>query len=146
MISHRRYVFWLIPAALLFMLSCNSGKAKVYREKGLATGQPGMNIYTGKEPGETAPLQRPYPNAPPLIPHKVAGLTIDRAQNDCLDCHLEGMEVEKGHISTKIPLSHFKNEHTGVVKKGRVVGIRYNCIQCHVPQSEEKPPVPQMTK
>ncbi len=108
---------------------------------GLATGEPGMNIYPAGEAGETAVLDRPYETAPPLVPHSVAGLTINRAANDCLDCHFEGDELNDGHVATKVPPSHFVNEYTGAEAKNGVIGTRYMCLQCHVPQAEAEFPV-----
>lgn len=96
---------------------------------------PGMNEYVAGEPGETRPLARPYDNAPPLVPHSTDGMTLARTQNDCLDCHIEGDEVDDGHVATKIPASHFVNEFTGTKTTTTVVGNRYYCLQCHVPQA-----------
>jgi nitrate reductase cytochrome c-type subunit len=107
----------------------------------VAIGQPGMNTYPNSPPGETKKLERPYKGAPPLIPHSLEGFQITRSSNDCLGCHSEGIEVEKGHIATKVPPSHYINEYTGEQKKEQVIGMRYNCIQCHVPQSQQEPPV-----
>jgi cytochrome c-type protein NapB len=119
-----------------------SGKA--FSGKGLQTGKPGMNTYTDQTPGNTAPLPRPYPGAPPLIPHSVEGLSITRAANDCLGCHLEGMEVAEGHKATKMPASHFANPFTMEARIDRPVGICYNCLQCHAPQAVgAEPPVAQ---
>ena len=108
---------------------------------GLATGEPGMNTYPAGEPGETALLDRPHETAPPLVPHSVAGLTINRAANDCLDCHLEGEELDDGHVATKVPPSHLINEYTGAEAESGVIGTRYMCLQCHVPQAEAEFPV-----
>lgn len=108
---------------------------------GEAISQPGMNTYATSPPGQTEKLDRPYQGAPPLIPHSVEGLEITRSGNDCLACHSEGIEIEKGHIATKVPPSHYVNEYTGQQMKEQVIGMRYNCIQCHVPQSPEEPPV-----
>lgn len=69
---------------------------------------------------------RAYENAPPLIPHDIEGYRITRFENACLDCHLDFYEV---------PSSHFLNEHTNQQKYEQVAGIRYNCIQCHLPKS-----------
>lgn len=69
---------------------------------------------------------RPYENAPPLIPHDIEDYRITRSENPCLGCHLDFYEV---------PLSHFLNEHTNQQKYGEVTGIRYNCIQCHLPKN-----------
>jgi len=111
--------------------------AKVFKAKGLFTGRPGMNAAPTAEPGTTKPLERPYPGAPPLIPHAVAGLRVTRESNDCLTCHLEGMEVGEGHAATKMPSSHRVGEDG-------VKGMRYQCLQCHVPQdTAARPPVAQ---
>jgi nitrate reductase cytochrome c-type subunit len=106
---------------------------------GEAIGQPGMNTYPTGPPGQTKKLERPYPGAPPLIPHSIEGLGVTRSGNDCLACHSEGVEVEKGHIATKVPPSHYVNEYTGQQTKEEVIGVRYHCLQCHVPQSQEDP-------
>lgn len=137
---------WILLIAMFLFGACSKAPENVYREKGLVTGKPGMNVYPVKVPGETSPLKRPYAIAPPSIPHSVAGLTINRETNECLDCHLEGVEVEKGHRATKVPPSHFRNDHTGESKTGEVVGLRYTCTECHVPQADEEPPVPQMAR
>jgi nitrate reductase cytochrome c-type subunit len=108
-------------------------------EAGLATGQPGMNTYPVDQPGETVPLGRPYGIAPPVIPHDVTDLEVSRSANDCVECHLDGMELGEGHVATKVPASHYKNEFTGETAEEMVIGIRYNCLQCHVPQATMKP-------
>jgi nitrate reductase cytochrome c-type subunit len=108
---------------------------------GLARGEAGMNTYPAGDPGETTVLNRPYETAPPLVPHSIEGLTITRSTNDCLDCHLEGDELDEGHVATKVPASHFVNPYTGAEVKNEVTGTRYMCLQCHVPQAEAIFPV-----
>lgn len=135
--------FWLTCFALAAALGA-AAAGKVFSGKGLRTGAPGMNRYTDLAPGGTAPLPRPYPGAPPLIPHSIDGLGVTRAANDCLTCHLEGGEVGDGHQAAKIPPSHFTNPYTKETKTGGVTGTRYNCLQCHAPQAVDAvPPVPQ---
>jgi nitrate reductase cytochrome c-type subunit len=102
---------------------------------GLIKGEPGMIEYPEGSPGETVLLERSYEIAPPFIPHDVSELQVNRSTNDCIDCHLDGMELDEGHTATKIPLSHISNQYSGESKEGEVMGIRYNCIQCHVPQA-----------
>lgn len=136
----------VLAVAILLLAACQATTGAVYREPGLVTGKPGMNVYPGGDPGETSPLGRPYPIAPPLVPHRVDDVAIDRENNGCLDCHLTGEEVAPGHRATKVPPSHFRNAHTGEEKTGGVVGIRYQCTLCHVPQAEASPPVPQMAR
>lgn len=111
--------------------------------KGLQQGDAKMNEWPTAEAGTTKRLPRPYPGAPSLIPHGVEGLSITREENACLGCHLEGMEVAEGHKATKVPPSHFVNPHTKEKKTDTVVGTRYQCLQCHAPQTAAKPPVPQ---
>jgi len=119
----------------LVALACGPKSETVGDLGGLVSGQPGTNLYTTADPGESTPLERPYEIAPPLVPHSVAGLEITRKSNDCIDCHLDGEELEEGHVATKIPPSHFVNTYTGEQSKGSVVGRRYQCLQCHVPQT-----------
>ncbi len=135
MILLKRYKFSL-TAALVIIVACSTQTRKVYEGQGLATGKSGMNTYTEAEPGETTLLERPYEIAPPLIPHSVTDLNVSRDANDCLDCHLEGDELDEGHVATKIPDSHYLNEYSGKKRAEGVTGIRYNCRQCHVPQAE----------
>lgn len=115
---------------------------KVHKGKGLQQGGAQMNEWPAAEPGTTKRLPRPYPGAPALIPHGVEGLAITREDNACLGCHLEGMEVAEGHKATKVPPSHFVNPHTKEKKTDTVVGMRYQCLQCHAPQTSATPPVP----
>ncbi len=110
---------------------------------GLASGEPGMNIYPDSAPGETKRIDRPFKGAPPLVPHDVVEFNISRSANDCLDCHLEGVEIEEGHVATQVPPSHYLNEYRGEEQKDQVTGIRYNCLQCHLPQAAGEPPVSQ---
>ncbi len=93
------------------------------------------NIYTLAGAGETEPLPRSYEIAPPLVPHDVSKMTIRRGTNACLDCHLEGGEVNPGHVATRVPPSHFTNGYTGETRKVAVTGMRFQCLQCHVPQT-----------
>lgn len=106
---------------------------KVRRDKGLQEGRPGMNRWNDRTPGSTKPLPRPYPGAPPLVPHGIAGLAITRETNSCLDCHRDGTDLGDGHTATKVPPSH--------------LSLRHNCLQCHAPQAVgATPPIGQMAK
>ncbi len=108
---------------------------KLFVHRNLAALQPGINQYTEKMPGESLPLERPYEGAPPLVPHSVEDLAPVRGDNQCFECHFEGIELDEGHTATKIPASHFSNEYSGDKQEDQVIGIRYNCLQCHVPQT-----------
>lgn len=137
----RRYVL----AVLVCTVALGAAAAgKVYLEKGLQEGRPGMNRWNSQAPGATKPLPRPYPGAPPLVPHGVEGLAITREANSCLDCHLDGKELGDGHVATKVPPSHFTNPYTNETRTDTVAGMRYNCLQCHATQIDDaRPPVGQ---
>lgn len=129
----KRFAWTLAAAAVLCAAAAG---AKAVRSRGLFTGTPGMNVFTTMDPGTTRPVARPYPGAPPLIPHAVYNLNITRDVNDCLTCHLDGMEVAEGHSATRLPASHRSGDG--------VAGARYQCRQCHVPQDTvARPPVAQ---
>ena len=135
--------------SIIVVLACSlalgaAAAGKVFRGKGLQQGRPGMNRWSGRAPGSAKPLPRPYPGAPPLVPHGVEGLAITREANGCLDCHLDGTDLGGGHVATKAPPSHFTNPLTKETPAGAVAGMRYNCLQCHAPQAEgATPPIRQ---
>lgn len=127
----------LAVLALILALptACGGSADTTFREQGLATGAPGMNLYSDKEPGQAGILPRPYEGAPPLVPHDVSKMKVTREKNDCVGCHQEGIKVSQD-AATKIPASHYQGTE--------LAGIRYNCRECHVPQAEGEPPVQQM--
>ncbi len=120
--------------------------------------------YDRPSPGSSTKFERAYKDAPPMIPHSVEGLLpITKMNNQCLGCHLP--EVAPSVGSTPIPETHFTNYRPEtamndgyVVKEGQVVGYdiyntsdikiakakkgdtlyqgRFNCTQCHAPQSK----------
>ena len=140
-------------------------KTNLYTEKAETT--PEATKYTAAAPGTSKRFDRAYENAPPMIPHSVDGLLpITKANNSCLGCHMP--DVAKSMGATPIPASHFMDyrpttvmKGNSVVKEGKVVGKdigntsdiklakakkldhlyqgRYNCSQCHAPQSTQKP-------
>jgi len=136
-------------------------KASVFSEKGIT---PEKATFTKAAPGTAKTIDRSFVNAPPLIPHSVVGLVpITKNNNACLGCHLP--EVAKSVHATPIPKSHFMNwRPTYVIGKkgklsldghvvaktdgnkvyvssthGKLYPGRYNCTQCHIPQSNAKP-------
>ena len=122
--------------------------------------------YDRPSPGSSTRFERAYKDAPPMIPHSVEGLLpITKMNNQCLGCHLP--EVAPAVGSTPIPATHFTNyrpitelKDGEVVKEGKIVGKelknvsdikiakakksdklyqgRFNCTQCHAPQSKMK--------
>ncbi|MEN8727882.1 MAG: nitrate reductase cytochrome c-type subunit [Sulfurovum sp.] len=122
--------------------------------------------YSRPSPGASTKFERAFKDAPPMIPHSVEGLLpITKMNNQCLGCHLP--EVAPSVGSTPIPATHFTNYRPSttmkdgvVLKEGQVLGKnmpntsdvviaettkgdtlyqgRFNCTQCHAPQSKMK--------
>ncbi len=105
--------------------------------------------------GSSARISRAFQDAPPMIPHDTDGmLPIKIGDNQCTGCHMP--EVASSMGATPIPVSHFTNfrpTHTivnGTFKKSidnmknemaikettHLQGARFNCSQCHAPQSQ----------
>ena len=122
--------------------------------------------YSRPAPGSSTRFERAFKDAPPMIPHSVEGLLpITKMNNQCLGCHMP--EVAPSVGSTPIPKTHFTNyrpttilKDGKVMKEGRIIGWdlpntadlklakakksdtlyqgRFNCTQCHAPQSKTK--------
>ncbi len=136
-------------------------KTDLYSEEKETTGD--KADYTRPAPGSSTRFERAYVNAPPMIPHSVEGLLpITTKNNQCIGCHMPAEAKSMGLNATPIPVSHFTNyrpitvmEGEKVVKEGKVLGAvntsdvliaittkteklyqgRFNCSQCHAPQS-----------
>lgn len=100
-------------------------------------------------------IQRAFQDAPPMIPHDTIGmLPIKAGDNRCVSCHMPNIAGAMG--ATPIPVSHFtdfrpkhkleggdfkkvvdnyKNE-VAIVQEDTLQGARFNCSQCHAPQSQ----------
>jgi len=113
--------------------------------------------YSSAAPGTSNKIQRAFQDAPPMIPHDTEGmLIITKNNNQCLQCHKP--EVAEMVGATPIPKSHFLNmrpvnkivdgklvngvdnlqNQVSIKKITKVYEGRYNCTQCHVPQSNAK--------
>jgi len=113
--------------------------------------------YNTAAPGTSNKIERAFQDAPPMIPHDTEGmLIITKNNNQCLQCHKP--EVAEMVGATPIPKSHFLNMRpVNKIIKGKLVnGVdnlqnqvsvkkitkvyegRYNCVQCHAPQSNAK--------
>jgi cytochrome c-type protein NapB len=116
--------------------------------------------YGSSAAGTSTKIARAFENAPPMIPHDVEGMlpiTIDN--NQCTMCHEPAVAESMG--ATPIPKSHFTSfrPETILTKDGvmlqegkhldntsdiktvekpleTLAGARFNCSQCHAPQSE----------
>lgn len=116
--------------------------------------------YRGAQPGTSTKIKRAYQDAPPMIPHDVRDfLPVTRTNNACVGCHAPDIAPAMG--ATPIPPSHFldmrprhkcdgikfkktidnmKNE-TDVKRLTHLSQSRFNCTQCHAPQSQGNPSV-----
>ncbi|MCF6340034.1 MAG: nitrate reductase cytochrome c-type subunit [Sulfurimonas sp.] len=100
-------------------------------------------------------FQRAFQDAPPMIPHDTIGmLPIKIDDNRCISCHMP--EMAGGLGATPLPSSHFTDfrpKHTivngkfkkavdnyknevAINKTDKLQNSRFNCSQCHVPQSK----------
>jgi len=116
--------------------------------------------YRGAQPGTSTKIKRAFQDAPPMIPHDVTDfLPITRTNNACVGCHAPDIAPAMG--ATPIPPSHYldmrprhicdgvkfkksidntKNE-TDVKRLTHLSQARFNCSQCHAPQSQGNPSV-----
>lgn len=98
--------------------------------------------YSDKFPGTSQVLPRAYSGAPPQIPHNIDSFKPVTAKNNmCMGCHnnpsMRGKAV-KG-MATPMPESHYTDQrHTPDKVSDQIVGARYVCTQCHVPQADAK--------
>lgn len=138
-----------LTMALAGLSSCAIAPSKVESNMGLSQTSvfdvptPDTVAYSEIAPGTSVILPRAYAGAPPQIPHNIQGFKpVTAQQNACVSCHdnpaLRGQKV-KG-VPTAIPESHYTDQRNqpGVVGN-KLVGGRYICTQCHVPQANAMP-------
>lgn len=118
--------------------------------------------YSKVAAGASTKIKRAFENAPPMIPHDVEGmLPITINYNACTGCHEPA--VAPSMNATPIPKSHYTDfrPSTSLSKDGKIAkegkeventsdfktigkslatlsGTRFNCSQCHAPQSDSK--------
>ncbi len=108
------------------------------------TPTPKVYHYGNTPPGESKVLPRAYLNAPPQISHDISdSLPITAQNNMCIACHNQpaqwGKKREPG-APTPIPPSHYTDQRNAPGKvTENLVGARYNCNLCHVPQTDAAP-------
>jgi len=129
-------------------------KTDLYSEEADTTGI--KTEYSSDAPGTSQRIARAFQDAPPMIPHSVEGLLpIKAGNNQCVGCHMP--EVAAGVGAVPIPKSHFTNfrpthkfdgkqftksidnykNEVAISKTGtKLVMARFNCSQCHAPQSK----------
>jgi len=123
--------------------------------------------YSTAAAGTSKMITRAFQDAPPMIPHNVDGmLPITIKNNACISCHapavaaaVKATPYPKSHMTDfrpktgiasdgKITKNGTEVENTSSPKLahvsikdngGRLTGARFNCSQCHAPQSQMKP-------
>jgi nitrate reductase (cytochrome), electron transfer subunit len=80
---------------------------------------------------------RAYTSQPPTIPHSIEKYEITRNVNFCMYCHSRVRNEEFG--APMVSATHYMDrEHDYLAE---ISPRRYFCTQCHVPQTDAKPPV-----
>lgn len=111
--------------------------------------------YRSAQATTSTKIKRAFQDAPPMVPHDTIGmLPIKTEDNRCVSCHMPDIAGAMG--ATPIPVSHFtdfrpkgkmvngtfvmsvndyKNE-VSIKQENKLQGARFNCSQCHAPQSQ----------
>ena len=145
--------------------SSNTGVAEIVTEESLGLRKTDLysentttavkTEYGRAQATTSTKFQRAFQDAPPMIPHDTIGmLPIKISDNRCISCHMPDMASGLG--ATPLPSSHFtdfrpkhsvengkfqkaidnyKNE-VAIKKTDKLQGARFNCTQCHAPQSQ----------
>jgi cytochrome c-type protein NapB len=80
---------------------------------------------------------RAYTSQPPTIPHAIDKYEITRNVNFCMYCHARVRNEEFG--APMVSATHYMDRDQNFLAE--VAPRRYFCTQCHVPQTDAKPPV-----
>ena len=136
---------------VLTSVCANAQAAKPVKDSSLGLSKTSVNDspepekfgYSDNFPGTGDLLPRAYLDAPPQIPHNIeAFLPVSTKNNACKMCHdnpaMQGKKV-KGQ-ATAMPASHYTDlRHAPGKMTKELIGARYVCTQCHVPQANVKP-------
>ena len=95
--------------------------------------------FNSKDPGESTLRPRPNLQYPPAIPHTIEDLeVITLGENSCLECHDASVAEDFGAVA--VPASHRVDLRRAPETTGEdVVGARWVCTSCHVPQTDTEP-------
>jgi len=81
---------------------------------------------------------RAYPEQPPTIPHDIDGYELSVDFNKCLTCHKRQYTPQSG--APMISVTHYQDRDGQMLAD--VSRRRYFCTQCHVPQTDARPIIP----
>ncbi len=125
--------------------------------------------YSDAPAGTSKKIKRAFQDAPPMIPHSVEGLIpIKIGNNACVGCHMpavatavnatpipkshlidfrpktaigdDGRITKDGHAVDNTSSQERKNISIKENKEEKLTGARFNCTQCHAPQSDAEAP------
>ena len=113
--------------------------------------------YGKSSVGSGYKIKRAFQDAPPMIPHDVEGmLPITINNNQCTSCHAPEVAPSVGAVA--YPKSHMINfrpksvavsgkntsssdlSDISIQELSNLAGARFNCSQCHAPQSDSPAP------
>jgi len=105
---------------------------------------PVVAAEAGEAPGENPLAGGYFSESPPLIPHAIESLlpiTVDN--NMCIACHDApdriGTETAAG-VPPPIPATHYTDlRKAPETVTATLIGARFFCDQCHVPQTDAEP-------
>jgi cytochrome c-type protein NapB len=80
---------------------------------------------------------RAYTSQPPTIPHSIEKYEITRNVNMCMYCHTRVRNEEFG--APMVSATHYMDREYEFLAE--ISPRRYFCTQCHVPQTDARPPV-----
>ena len=129
-------------------------KVDLYSEN---TVTPDATNYGKDMAGSSKTITRAFQDAPPMIPHDTEGmLPITISNNQCTSCHAP--EVASSMGTLPYPKSHMINfrgdsraiggtntssadmKDISIKETPTLAGARFNCSQCHAPQSQMEAP------
>ena len=154
----------LATSSFLIFVGCSTAQPTISEESlGLRkvdlysenTVVPDETKYGKAAPSTSKVITRAFQDAPPMIPHDVEELLpITVNNNQCISCHTPGVAESLGALP--FPASHttnfrpthkfdgekfeksidnMKNE-ISIQETHQLSSARFNCSQCHAPQSE----------
>jgi len=137
----------LVPAIIALAYAgaaVDDSKLGLSKTSVFSTPDPIVPKSEAKEPGENETQEAYFQGSPPVIPHQVEDfLPIQLESNLCIDCHdLPDQigEVREQGRPTPIPASHYTDLRRNPEKVGKtLIGARFVCTQCHVPQADAEP-------
>jgi cytochrome c-type protein NapB len=98
--------------------------------------------YGTTEPKKSEVLPRAWDGAPPQISHRIDEfLPITAEDNQCLECHEIPKYIGKAKKGkSPMPRDHYVDTRSSSDEMSdEIVGARFVCTQCHVPQSDAQP-------